>query len=248
MKILSIDIGNTRIKIAAMEAGEILHRWELLLEEMEAQLPVLLRKVGFFPEKVGWISVGQDLAIAEWSTWENWEPTIQFYPMDRDTQWPIPHEYGTPETLGPDRIVAIIGAQTLVKDQPILVIDAGTAITYDCARADGTYLGGAIGPGLQMRFRALHEFTARLPLISRTQEAPLIGKSTEESIQSGVIQAMTAEIFEMINRYREQMGEDMVVFLTGGDGPFFEKRLKNINIATSSIIHRGIYHILLHSL
>lgn len=248
MKILSIDIGNTRVKIAAMDGEAILYHWELHIDGMEKELPVLLKKVAFRPQKIGWISVGKDLSIAQWSVWDSWNPKPVFCPIDRYMNWPIAHEYKTPETLGTDRIVAVIGAQTLVKDKPLLVIDAGTAITYDCTRADKTYLGGAIGPGLQMRFRALHEFTARLPLIAQTEKAPLIGKSTEESIQSGVIHAMSAEIFEMINRYREQLGEDMVVFLTGGDAPFFEKRLKNINFATSSIIHRGIYHILLHSI
>ncbi|MEL6131847.1 MAG: type III pantothenate kinase [Bacteroidota bacterium] len=248
MAFLTIDIGNTRVKLAAMEEGKILAQWECDWEALEAQLDKLLQEENGSFEKVGWISVGKKVAIAQWNIWASIETPPTLIPIDHQTTWPIPHLYETPETLGTDRIVAVIGALQQVKAQPILVIDVGTAITYDCAQADGTYLGGAIGPGMRMRFRALHEFTARLPLIESQEAVDLIGRSTQGSILSGVVEGMTAEISGMIEGYKKQLGADTVVFLTGGDGPFFEKRLKNINFATSSIIHTGIYHILKHSL
>ncbi|MEO0581199.1 MAG: type III pantothenate kinase [Bacteroidota bacterium] len=248
MAFLTIDIGNTRVKLAAMESYQILSRWECPLTDLEKMLEKLICDEGHRFEKIGWISVGKEINITAWKLWEKLPMRPQLVAINHHTHWPIPHQYDTPETLGTDRIVAVIGALQMVEAQPVLVIDAGTAITYDCARADRTYLGGAIGPGMSMRFKALHEFTARLPLIKPSEDVDLIGKSTLKSIQSGVIQAMTAEISGMIEAYRAQLGTDMVVFLTGGDGPFFEKRLKNINFATSSIIHTGINHILKLSL
>ena len=248
MAFLTIDIGNTRVKLAAMASDQIYARWECPLVDLEKMLGKLILEEAHHFEKIGWISVGKEINIASWTFWETLETRPQLVAINRHTQWPIPHQYDTPETLGTDRIVAVIGALQMVEARPVLVIDAGTAITYDCARADGTYLGGAIGPGMSMRFKALHEFTARLPLIESSETVDLIGKSTTTSIQSGVVQAMTAEISGMIEAYRTQLGADLVVFLTGGDGPFFEKRLKNINFATSSIIHTGINHILKLSL
>ncbi|MCB0841544.1 MAG: type III pantothenate kinase, partial [Bacteroidetes bacterium] len=125
-----------------------------------------------------------------------------------------------------------------------LVIDAGTAITYDFATANGEYKGGGIAPGMAMRFRALHEFTARLPLVSSQSDVLLIGDSTTASIQSGVQWGIIAEVEGMISYYKSQISPDLQVFLTGGDSGFFENHLKNINFADSNLILKGIHYIL----
>ncbi|MCL4138195.1 UNVERIFIED_CONTAM: hypothetical protein GTU68_027016 [Idotea baltica] len=138
----------------------------------------------------------------------------------------------------------MIGAKSICKDVPILVIDAGTAITYDFANATGEYIGGGIAPGMAMRFRALHEFTARLPMISPDENVALIGDSTETCIQSGVQWGTIAEIERIIDYYKNQVSEDLQVFLTGGDTSYFENHLKNINFADSNLILKGIHFIL----
>jgi type III pantothenate kinase len=139
---------------------------------------------------------------------------------------PVVSLYKTPETLGLDRLAAAIGAHGLFPDEDLLVIDAGTAITFDLIERNGTFAGGNISPGLRIRFRALHEFTKKLPLIEASDDFQVIGQSTEEAIRAGVINGMVFEIDGTIDLIRKKIPEIRPV-LTGGDAHFFERRLKN---------------------
>lgn len=163
-------------------------------------------------------------------------------------QLPLPIEllYETPATLGVDRIAGACGAATLFSGKPTLVIDAGTCITYDFTDDQKKYHGGGISPGLHMRFQAMHTFTARLPLISPKSEVSLIGKSTEQSMQSGVIFGITAEMEEIIARYRTIYPE-LTVILCGGDARFFENRLNTSIFAIPELVLIGLNSILTHN-
>lgn len=141
------------------------------------------------------------------------------YPrLTSQTELPIKIDYKTPATLGPDRLAAACGAWALHRGEDCLVIDAGTCITVDFLSADGTYHGGAIMPGLGMNLQALHTFTARLPLISLegVSKAPVLGRSTEESILAGTLGATMLALAGYVALYR-QKSPALRVLLTGGD-------------------------------
>jgi len=170
--------------------------------------------------------------------------TFPYYlELNHQTPVPIRNNYLTPETLGLDRLAAAVGAQVLFPDQDLLVIDAGTAITFDLVEKNGTFAGGNISPGLQSRFRALHEFTDRLPLVEATDLCPEIGLSTEDAIRAGVIQGMIFEIDGMIGAMKKKLPEIQPI-LTGGDALFFERRLKSPIFVKFEITLIGLNRIL----
>jgi type III pantothenate kinase len=156
---------------------------------------------------------------------------------------PIRNLYATPATLGADRLAGVCGAQQLFPLESCLVIDAGTCITYDFLDREGNYHGGSISPGLMMRFRAVHTFTAKLPLVTPKENTHLIGNSTETSIQSGVVNGMLAEIEGIISQYTKKFG-DVRVILCGGDALFFENQLKASIFASPELVLIGLNSIL----
>ncbi|HEY0654618.1 MAG TPA: type III pantothenate kinase [Chryseosolibacter sp.] len=160
-----------------------------------------------------------------------------------DLPLPIQNKYATPRTLGMDRIASACGAWALFPRENSLSIDAGTCITYEFLDKNGNYRGGAISPGLSMRFKAVHTFTAKLPLISPKENVPLIGDSTETSIQSGVINGLVAEIEGFISRYQKEFGS-LRVILCGGDARFFENQLKASIFASPELVLIGLNSIL----
>jgi type III pantothenate kinase len=147
--------------------------------------------------------------------------------LNHNTPIPLVNRYRTPETLGYDRIAAAVGAYTIFPGNTVLVIDAGTAITCDVVTSAGEYMGGNISPGLEMRFRSLNKFTSRLPLLERPEEQPpLVGTSTREAIQAGVVNGILFEMQGLIDALRMDHPKLQVV-LTGGDAKYFEGKLKN---------------------
>jgi type III pantothenate kinase len=159
---------------------------------------------------------------------------------------PVNILYKTPATLGVDRIAGVCGAHQLFPGMNSLVIDAGTCITFDFLDQNSSYHGGAISPGLNMRFKAMNTFTARLPLISAAGTAELIGDSTENSIRSGVVNGMIAEIDGIISRYQQKF-PDLKVILCGGDAVFFENKLKASIFAIPELVLTGLNSILIHN-
>lgn len=165
------------------------------------------------------------------------------FKLDPQLPLPIGNKYQTPHTLGVDRLAGVCGAQQLFPFQNSLVIDAGTCITYDLIDREGYFLGGGISPGLSMRFKAVHTFTARLPLVTPRSDAKLIGDSTESCIQSGVINGAVEEMKGIISRYSEQF-EGLRVILCGGDALFFENQMKASIFASPELVLIGLNSIL----
>jgi type III pantothenate kinase len=163
--------------------------------------------------------------------------------LSHSTPLPFKNLYSTPETLGLDRIAAIAGAQELFPKSNCLVIDMGTCVTYDILTDKDEYQGGGISPGVSLRFRAIHEFTARLPRVEFKSGPDLIGKTTVTSIQSGVINGMIAELEGIIRRYQEKY-EDLLVIMCGGDMKNFENTLKQPIFAAPELVLRGLNRIL----
>lgn len=169
--------------------------------------------------------------------------------LGANTPLPISINYKTPQTLGSDRIAAAVAGWQFQKNKPVLIILAGTTITYNFVGNNADFRGGGISPGIHMRIKALHNFTGRLPLVKlgkndvSQQEAALIGASTEESILSGVINGAIAEMDEIINRYKKHHAVAEVI-LSGGDMNYFAGKLKNHIFALPNIVLKGLNHIL----
>lgn len=159
--------------------------------------------------------------------------------MNWQTPIPIENLYSTPKTLGPDRLAAVIGAQACCPNKSILVIDMGTAITYDFVNERGQYIGGNIAPGIEMRLKALHDYTAKLPLVAQEGEKILIGNSTETAIRAGVLQGVKHEIEGYIREFMSK-NDDVSVFLTGGDYINFEDSIKRCIFANKFLVHEGL--------
>jgi type III pantothenate kinase len=163
--------------------------------------------------------------------------------LDENVPTPVKIEYETKDTLGKDRIAAVVGAIFLKPGQNALVIDAGTAITYEIIEASGVYVGGNISPGLTTRFRALNRFTERLPLVTEGNDVPLIGTSTESAILAGVVNGIIFEMDGYIDMLEKKYG-DIFVFLTGGHSFYFERRLKSHIFADANLVLIGLNRIL----
>jgi type III pantothenate kinase len=169
--------------------------------------------------------------------------------LDGYTPLPFSSLYRTPHTLGTDRIAAVAGALTLRPGSAVLAIDAGSCITYDYADGQQRYLGGSISPGLQMRCKAMHTFTARLPLVSVKQEnedLSLSGRSTAEAMQSGALYGTVAEITQMIRMYKDKFG-NLQPFICGGDARLLSRHLRIPHQWEPDLIFIGLNRILQHN-
>ena len=168
---------------------------------------------------------------------------LQVIYLDHRMKLPFENQYKSKETLGLDRAAGVAGAHFLFPNEHILVIDAGTCITFDILTSEGVYLGGSISPGISMRFKALNKFTGRLPLIEDKRKISLIGDTTEASILSGVYNGILGEVELQVRLYKEKFGNVKVV-ITGGDLDFFESNLKLEIFAQPNLVLYGLNKIL----
>jgi type III pantothenate kinase len=233
---LVIDCGNTRIKVGLFKDRELVRQNSLqTLEELKEFMKhidfnhVLVSSVNYDPNE-----------ILSWSS-TNGKKIV----LKSSVPLPVRIEYGTPHTLGVDRIAAVCGAQELFPEKNCLVIDAGTCITYEMLDAKGVYHGGAISPGIAMRFEAMHTFTARLPLVKPNEHIDLIGNTTEACMQSGVMNGVLEEVKGFITKYK-MLYPDLVVIICGGDFPFFENNLKPAIFVAPELVLIGLNRILRH--
>ena len=234
---LIIDIGNTVAKLVAFEGEEPIEEIKTNNETLAA-LPAFANKYHFECGIVGSV-IGIPDAVEETLNSMSF-PILRFTP---DTPIPICNKYKTPHTLGSDRLAAAVGASILKPGKDILIIDAGTCITYDVIDAKKNYWGGNIAPGMQMRLHALHEHTVRLPLVQAEGEVPGLGYNTETAIRSGVLRGMKYEIEGYIKSMRAKY-PNLLVFLTGGDKINFDTNIKNSIFADKFIVPRGLNKIL----
>ncbi len=234
---LIIDIGNTVVKMVAFRGDEPVD--EIRAESGElAGLCDFVKKYDF---RRGIVGTVRNLLDSEEEALSRLPfPLLRLSP---DTPVPITNRYRTPQTLGSDRLAAVIGASSLKPGHDLLIIDAGTCITYEVIDARGNYWGGNIAPGMQMRLRALHEFTGRLPLVEAEGDVPGMGYSTETAIRSGVLRGMKYEIEGYIKSMRSKYPH-LLVFLTGGDRINFDTNIKNIIFTDRYIVPRGLNKIL----
>lgn len=171
------------------------------------------------------------------------ERNIKTLILDHSTLLPISNAYKTPQSLGRDRIAAAVGAWSNHKNKDILVIDLGTAITYDVVTAEGCYIGGNIAPGITMRLEALHNYTSRLPLVEPNGNCPLWGEDTTTAIRSGVLNGVVGEIYH----YKKQLLQSPVVVLTGGNATIIESMLDFAPEIDHHLVTRGLNSILIYN-
>lgn len=227
-----IDIGNTEVKMAAFEGEQMLHQAKIAYGDWKT-----LRSWAETWKVQAWIlSSVQQTPTAE-------ELGFPFLELNTETPLPVTNQYGTPSTLGKDRIAGICGAALLFPEKAVLVIDAGTCITYDFMTAQQAYLGGNITPGIHMRLKAMHQFTGRLPQPAWQELKSFYGQNTQDSLISGVAEGVLGEASHLIEKYRAEFG-DLQVLCCGGDAVFFEKRLKMNIFAAPYLVLIGLNHIL----
>ena len=233
---LIVDIGNTSTKLAVFEGGKklsITRINDLSCEELEKMISsfniekAIISSVRKLPPFIA------DLFSAN-------IPNVHF--LTHKSRLPFKTEYETPETLGPDRIGAVAGAFKLFPKSELLVIDAGTAITYDFL-SSGIYKGGNISPGLNIRFRALNKFTAKLPLVNLSDNYTNPGRNTDDALLAGVITGVTYEINEYIRTF-EKVSSDCKILLTGGDSGFLKDKIKYQFTYMPDIVIDGLNYIL----
>lgn len=217
---LVIDIGNTRAKIALFHENEYVEKAILDYLTLDALSDYTK---GHNIEGVIMSVTGRDTEGVEKTLREKYF----FIQLNQQTPIPIENRYGTPETLGKDRLAAVVAAQFLSPGQNCLAIDAGTCITYNFLNSAGQFLGGNIAPGLNMRLKAMHHFTAKLPLIERQTEGAmpdLVGTTTEHAMRNGAQMGLLAEVEGFVERFQKQFGATQVI-ITGGDGAFLHQHL-----------------------
>jgi len=228
--ILTVDVGNSRIKAAVFEGDILLEPFVFKKEELQKNIQNILKNFTNTTHLVV-ASVGN----VEKQAFLEFEKDIAVHFVSPGDQFPFANEYETPLTLGIDRMVLAAGATLQFPGKNRLVIDAGTCVTFDFINDSNEYLGGAITPGLQLRYKSLHDFTANLPLLALESPKNIIGNSTAESIHSGVVNGLVYEIDGFIDEYRA-LYSNFIIILTGGDTDFLAKRLKNTIFANSNFL------------
>ena len=239
---LVIDIGNTRTKFGVFNHNELIisvpvdeflpEHVTILKNEHPSLNKVIVSSVKQYPQELK-------------NTLKN--EFDLFIELTSHTSIPVSNLYKSKSTLGNDRIAAIVGASHLFPNSNVLVIDSGTAITYDILTEENEYLGGNISPGIEMRFKALQSFTGKLPLVClKEEEKVLFGNTTESAIRSGVQNGIVYEVETTINKFIE-IYKNLKIILTGGNANFFDKMLKNSFFVNFNLIAIGLNKILEHN-
>jgi len=234
MKLIAIDIGNSNAKFACFEQDKLLKHYRI--DNADAVEDTILKLMVYEPDYAILSTVKKEgKLISKILANFGLEPIL----FSELKKIPIKNNYETPKTLGSDRLLNAIAAKNTFPMSPVLVIDAGTCIKFDFVNEFGEYVGGSIAPGVAMRFKALNHFTDALPLLELTESFYLIGRNTQESIQSGVLNGVIAEVKGIIEQY-QMAQKNLKIVLTGGDYLLFERNLKISIFADSNFTLKGL--------
>ena len=233
-----IDVGNTNLKFAVFEHITLIEK--IVIGHQKA-----LDTFQYLKQKYPNISKGiiSSVGNIDEAFMAYIQDKVKLLTLNSKTKLPFKNLYKTPHTLGVDRIGLVAAAINKYPKKNVLVIDTGTCITYDFIDDKNNYLGGAISPGIKVRYQALHNLTANLPLLHFKPPKNIIGNSTETSIHSGVVNGVITEIEGFVKKY-EKNHKDLTVILTGGDSDFLSKQFKNGIFANSNLLLEGLNHIL----
>ena len=233
MNTLCFDFGNTRLKAALFQDSKLI---EIFIFENDGV------------EIIGSVLTNFDIQKTILSSVIHHDPEIEnllssktkFHKLNHLSRLPFTTPVGKPETIGADRLALSAAAVYFFPKQHNLVIGMGSCITYNFINADHEFLGGGISPGMEMRMKALNQFTAKLPIVKPDGNVPLVGYDTVTNILSGVVMGMANEIDGFINAYKERYG-NFNVHLTGGDLVYLAPHLKNQIFADPELIFKGLY-------
>lgn len=234
---LCIDQGNSSTKVGVFD-DNVLIDYFAIEELSEVEIEKLFERFSIDACIISSVTMKYDELLDILN-----KKNIFLVQLDHHTTVPIVNKYETPHTLGKDRLAAIVGAVYLEPETDLLIVDAGTAITYDLVDANGVYWGGNIAPGLSMRLRSLHEFTQKLPLVAPVVDSPLIGNSTNSALISGALHGIVFEIDGYINALKIKYPK-LSVFLTGGSIFYFDTKLKSPIFAERNLVLIGLNRIL----
>ncbi|WP_062054420.1 type III pantothenate kinase [Aquimarina longa] len=235
---LVIDVGNTYTKLGVFEFSKIIYKNSIKQYEFKEAIQLIKEEYPLITNAV--ISSVSNLNNDQIGYVKTLFETLV---VNFLVKMPFKNMYETPTTLGIDRLGLVAAAVGQYPNKNVLVIDAGTCVTYDFKNQKEEYLGGAISPGIRLRYESLNNYTAKLPLLEIEDPENYIGKSTEQAIHSGIIFGILYEIDGVIDQYCN-IYPDLTVILTGGDAHFLSKRLKNSIFATSNFLLEGLNYIL----
>lgn len=231
---LAIDAGNTSIKIGVFKNDKLSETQIISSRNIDA-IPDVIEKYQPF-------TCALSSVLSDEETFEIISYIDNILYITHETPTPLKSEYETPHTLGMDRKCNALGAYSLMKSEYAVAIDVGTCIKFDAVSATCVYLGGSISPGIHLRYKSLNDYTGKLPLLNELSTEKFVGKSTKESIQSGVLKGIEDEINGFIQRYEEEF-DSLTFFMTGGDCNHFDIHSKNDIFAIENLTLYGIYEI-----
>jgi len=235
---LCVDIGNTRLKAHVFNQGALDASYFFEGADPETFRDWLLSHTPFDRAILSSVKNHEDGLLKLLKKRSDF-----FMELHQDTPVPFSNYYRSKESLGKDRIALLAGADFLFPSRNVLIVDIGTAITYDLLHADGAYYGGNIAPGPVLRFKSLHQYTDKLPLKTPAGSWLMMGDTTDSAVESGVLQGI---IFEMEGYIAalSALCERLVVVLTGGDSVYFDKKIKYPIFAYPDLLAGGLYRIL----
>jgi type III pantothenate kinase len=235
MTTLCLDFGNTRLKAGIFNDDSFIEDI-VLPDDSSASIETVIKK--YNPEKSILSSVIHHNPAIE----NILSASTRFHKLSHDTRLNFTTPVSKPETIGADRLALCAAAVHFHPNKNNLVIGLGSCITYNFINQHHEFLGGAISPGMEMRFKSMHEYTAKLPLVQKDYNFPVIGYDTKTNLQSGVLAGISFEIGGCIEFYAERYGNFNVV-LTGGDAGYFARHLKNRIFADLKFLFKGLYAI-----
>jgi type III pantothenate kinase len=238
---LVIDIGNTQIKIAVFDHTSLVY--QDIIDAVKI-VPVLKNLVEKHAISEVILSHVAKIDVEEL---DQMKSIFKILVLNHKTKLPFINKYMTPSTLGVDRLALVAGAVNQFPKENVLVIDAGSCITYDFVNTRSEYFGGSISPGIEMRYKSVNSFTANLPLLDKIVELPEIGNSTDNAIHRGILNGVIQEIDGVIQQYKD-INRKLTVVLTGGDTIFLAKNLKSGIFAIPNFLLEGLNSILIHNI
>lgn len=232
-----LDAGNTSVKIGLFENGDLKSVQRIVTNDMSSWPEIH----EIIPENA--VVVLCSVASDEFNFFVQ-SRTTNLTVIDSKSTLPIRNAYQTPDTLGMDRLCNAVAIHSMKQTNNAVAIDLGTCIKFDLVEGN-QYIGGSISPGIALRYKALHDYTAKLPLIDEHNHDSFIGNNTRTSMSAGVIQGIDSEINGMMDKYRLTFGHDLTFFVTGGDADFFDFEGKNDIFADPNLTLKGVYQIYL---
>lgn len=238
---LVIDIGNTQIKVAVFQETILIFKDQFSSDQLISRVLSISEQYNIKEGIISHVTSLDQTLLSEL------KKIVQLIELDYRTKLPFVNKYLTPKTIGVDRLALIAGAKGQFPNQNVLVIDAGSCITFDFLNKNEEYFGGDISPGIEMRYKAVNNYTANLPLLKKIEMIPELGDSTKNAIHRGVLNGVIQEIEGVITQYKSKY-QKLTVVLTGGDTIFLAKNLKSSIFAIPNFLLEGLNSILIHNI